>query len=99
MNSVLSDATERFINVLIIKIHEAINRIISPSRYVSWTAYILRHHKSGPAEPLPLPGVPFSHYYAQENSDEGIIMETDVTVKEVRGYVLNKSQIHANERV
>lgn len=54
-------------------------------RYVCWTAFLLRYHgKSGHVEPVPLPGAPFSHYYAQEVSDEGIIMETDVTVKEVR---------------
>lgn len=43
------------------------------------------HHnrKSGRLEPVPLPGAPFSHYYAQEPADEGIIMETDVTIKEV----------------
>jgi hypothetical protein len=34
-------------------------------------------------EPVPLPGTPFSHYYSQEASDEGIIMETDIAVKEV----------------
>lgn len=34
-------------------------------------------------EPVPLPGAPFSHYYAQDSSDEGIIMETDVAVKQV----------------
>jgi hypothetical protein len=34
-------------------------------------------------EPVALPGAPFSHYYSQEASDEGIIMETDVAVKEV----------------
>lgn len=39
--------------------------------------------KSGPVEPVPLPGAPFSHYYAQDSSDEGIIMETDVAVKQV----------------
>lgn len=58
--------------------------------------------------PKALPGAPFSHYYAQENSDEGIIMETDVGVKEVSenpltgtlfltssclNYVLNKENI------
>ncbi|XP_063226998.1 uncharacterized protein LOC134533406 [Bacillus rossius redtenbacheri] len=54
-------------------------------RYVCWTAYLLRYHgKSGHVEPVPLPGAPFSHYYAQELTDEGIIMETDVTVKELR---------------
>lgn len=41
------------------------------------------HGKSGPVEPVPLPGAPFSHYYAQEPTDEGIIMETDVQVKQV----------------
>ncbi|GLH08667.1 Protein of unknown function [Gryllus bimaculatus] len=52
--------------------------------YVCWTAYLLRAHgKSGALEPVPLPGAPFSHYYAQDVSDEGIIMETDVTVKEL----------------
>jgi hypothetical protein len=35
-------------------------------------------------EPVALPGAPFSHYYSQEASDEGIIMETDIAVKEVR---------------
>ncbi|XP_067002536.2 uncharacterized protein [Anabrus simplex] len=54
-------------------------------RYVCWTAYLLRYHgKSGHVEPVALPGAPFSHYYTQEVSDEGIIMETDVTVKEIR---------------
>jgi len=54
------------------------------NRYVCWTAYLMRHHgKSGHMEPVALPGAPFSHYYSQEASDEGIIMETDVAVKEV----------------
>jgi hypothetical protein len=53
-------------------------------RYVCWTAYLMRHHgKSGHMEPVPLPGSPFSHYYSQEASDEGIIIETNVAVKEV----------------
>jgi hypothetical protein len=44
----------------------------------------MRHHgKSGQMEPVPLPGAPFSHYYSQEASDEGIIMETNIAVKEV----------------
>jgi hypothetical protein len=52
-------------------------------RYVCWTAYLMRHHgKSGHMEPVALPGAPFSHYYSQEASDEGIIMETDIAVKE-----------------
>ena len=53
-------------------------------RYVNWTAYVLRFHgKSGPVEPVPLPGAPFSHYYAQDSSADGLIMETDVAVKQV----------------
>lgn len=47
-------------------------------------AYLLRYdEESREMVPKALPGAPFSHYYAQENSDEGIIMETDVGVKEV----------------
>lgn len=57
------------------------------SRYVSWTAYILRYHNKT-VEPIPLPGAPFSHYYAQEVSDEGIIMETDIGIKEVSIYLV-----------
>nr|XP_018908729.1 PREDICTED: uncharacterized protein LOC109038201 [Bemisia tabaci] len=54
-------------------------------RYVCWTAYLLRYHsKNGHVEPVRLPGAPFSHYYAQEVSDEGIIIETDISIKELR---------------
>ncbi|XP_071444417.1 uncharacterized protein [Hetaerina americana] len=67
-------------------------------RYVCWTAYLLRlHHKSGMVEPVALPGGPFSHYYAQDVSDEGIIMETDIPVKEMREpdcpYLTEKGQV------
>ncbi|KAF6216296.1 hypothetical protein GE061_000636, partial [Apolygus lucorum] len=51
--------------------------------FVSWTAYILRYHKNL-VEPIPIPSAPFSHYYAQDVSDEGIIMETEITIKELR---------------
>lgn len=48
-------------------------------------AYLLRYDEEArEMVPKPLPGAPFSHYYAQESTDEGIIMETDVQVKEVR---------------
>lgn len=58
--------------------------IFSINRYVCWTAYLLRYHgKTGHVEPVPLPGAPFSHYYATDATDEGIIMETDICVKEV----------------
>ncbi|KAE8743201.1 hypothetical protein FOCC_FOCC011181, partial [Frankliniella occidentalis] len=52
-------------------------------RYVCWTAYLLRYNK-GHVETCVLPGAPFSHYYQQEPTDEGIIMETDLAVKAVR---------------
>lgn len=53
-------------------------------RYVSWSAYLLRYNsKSGLLDPIAFTHAPFSHYYVQEDTDDGIIMETDVTVKEV----------------
>lgn len=39
--------------------------------------------KGGAVDSVALPGAPFSHYYAQEPSDEGIIMETNIAVKQV----------------
>ncbi|XKL64828.1 hypothetical protein PGB90_004914 [Kerria lacca] len=46
---------------------------------------------------MPLPGTPFSHYYAQEPSDEGIIMETDIPVNQLREpncpFLTDKNQI------
>uniref|UniRef100_A0A8D8QVL2 MATH domain-containing protein n=1 Tax=Cacopsylla melanoneura TaxID=428564 RepID=A0A8D8QVL2_9HEMI len=67
-------------------------------RFVSWTAYLLRYHgKANHVEPIPLPGAPFSHYYAQDASDEGIIMETDVPVKELKepgcSFLTDKGQL------
>ncbi|XP_034246169.1 uncharacterized protein LOC117648081 [Thrips palmi] len=65
-------------------------------RYVCWTAYLLRYNK-GHVETCVLPGAPFSHYYQQEPSDEGIIMETDLTVKALRDpgceYLAEKGQL------
>lgn len=50
---------------------------------MSWSAYLLRD-----AEPstvaISLPGAPFSRYYAQESTDEGIIMETNLDTNEVK---------------
>jgi len=40
--------------------------------------------ESAAPEPVALEGSPFSHYYAQDTSDEGIMMETEVPVKQVR---------------
>ncbi|KAK6624912.1 hypothetical protein RUM44_011776 [Polyplax serrata] len=54
-------------------------------RYVCWTVYVLhQHRKTGRIDPVALPGAPFSHYYAQENADDGIIIETDVAIKELK---------------
>ena len=53
-------------------------------RYTSWSAYLLRYNsKTGLLDPIAFTHAPFSHYYVQEDTDDGIIMETDVTVKEV----------------
>ncbi|XP_078036098.1 uncharacterized protein LOC144469555 [Augochlora pura] len=48
-------------------------------RYVSWSAYLLQDD-----EPTSLPGAPFSRYYAQEQVDEGIMMETNLDTNEVK---------------
>lgn len=57
-------------------------------RYVGWVVYVLhQHRKTGRIDSVPLPGSPFSHYYAQENADEGIMIETNVTIKEVIIYI------------
>ncbi|XP_058802211.1 uncharacterized protein LOC131670549 isoform X2 [Phymastichus coffea] len=65
-------------------------------RYVSWTAYLIRAGESA-TEIVSLPGAPFSRYYAQENADEGIIMETSIGVNDVKGddcpFVTEKGQI------
>lgn len=64
-------------------------KMLYSGRYVCWTAYLLRYHgKTGHVEPVPLPGAPFSHYYATDATDEGIIMETDISVKEVSSRAL-----------
>ncbi|XP_065341900.1 uncharacterized protein LOC135940777 [Cloeon dipterum] len=68
-------------------------------RYVSWSSYIMRFppDDSSPPEPVALEGSPFSHYYAQDTSDEGIMMETEVPVKEMRvpdcEYFSDRSQV------
>lgn len=65
-------------------------------RYVSWTAFLVRG-ESSKTELVSLPGAPFSRYYAQEAADEGIIMETNLDVNEVKNercsYMTNKGQI------
>ncbi|KAK7595047.1 hypothetical protein V9T40_001480 [Parthenolecanium corni] len=67
-------------------------------RYVTWTTYLIQFlPKPGLVEPLALPGAPFSHYYAQEPTDEGIIMETEVPVKQLREpncpFITDKNQL------
>lgn len=56
-------------------------------RHVCWSAYLLRYNnKTGLLDPITCTHAPYSHYYAQEEVDDGIMMETDVTVKEVCNY-------------
>ncbi|XP_016845352.1 uncharacterized protein LOC100680230 isoform X3 [Nasonia vitripennis] len=65
-------------------------------RYVSWTAYLIRGEEPD-TEIVNLPGAPFSRYYAQDEADEGIIMETSLGVNEVKDencpFVTEKGQI------
>lgn len=66
------------------------------NRYVSWSAYLLRDEGSN-VVPIGLPGEPFSRYYVQESADEGIIMETNVDMNEVKEnhcpYLTDKGQL------
>ena len=48
-----------------------------------WNAYLLRRATRGYVESVCLTNGPFSNYYAQESIDDGIIMESDVPVKDV----------------
>lgn len=53
-------------------------------RYVSWSAWLVRAAPApGEPEADELPGAPFEHYYAQDNADEGLMMETALRVEEV----------------
>ncbi|XP_013183922.1 uncharacterized protein LOC106129796 [Amyelois transitella] len=53
-------------------------------RYVSWSAWLLRANPA-PGEPdsEELPGSPFRHYYAQELTDDGLMMETSLLVEDI----------------
>ncbi|TGZ49978.1 Uncharacterized protein DBV15_07454 [Temnothorax longispinosus] len=66
------------------------------NRYVSWSAYLLRGEGPNVAA-VGLPGEPFSRYYVQEPVDEGIIMETNVDMNEVKEnhcpYLTDKGQL------
>lgn len=67
-------------------------------RYVSWSAYLLRYNsKTGLLDPISCTHAPYSHYYVQEEADDGIIMETDVTVKEVR--ILRGKCMNTNDNI
>lgn len=53
-------------------------------RYVSWSAWLVRAAPQ-PGEPDAdeLPGTPFEQYYAQDSTDEGLMMETALRVEDV----------------
>ncbi|XP_066959176.1 LOW QUALITY PROTEIN: uncharacterized protein [Macrobrachium rosenbergii] len=54
-------------------------------RYVCRNAYLLRRASRGYVESVCLANGPFSNlYYAQETSDDGLMMESDVPVKEIK---------------
>ncbi|XP_042238306.1 uncharacterized protein LOC121876869 isoform X2 [Homarus americanus] len=53
-------------------------------RYVCWNAYLLRRASRGYVESVCLTNGPFSNYYAQESTDDGLMMESEVPVKEIK---------------
>ncbi|KAK0163986.1 hypothetical protein PV328_002661 [Microctonus aethiopoides] len=65
-------------------------------RYISWSAFLMRSDEPD-SETILLPGAPFSRYYAQEQADEGIIMETSLGVNEVNddscAFLTDKGQL------
>lgn len=55
-------------------------------RYVSWSAWLVRATPATtPHEPDAdvIPGAPLEHYYAQDNADEGLMMETALRVEDL----------------
>ena len=61
-------------------------------RLIQWRAFLVRKSKRWPGLRDPrqqlemvefLPGIQFSHYYAQEETDTGVMMETMVPTKDV----------------
>ncbi|GAB6033781.1 hypothetical protein CHUAL_013943 [Chamberlinius hualienensis] len=53
-------------------------------RYVSWSAHVLqRNPKTGIREPVTVLNAPLGKYYFQEDSDEGVIMETGIPMREI----------------
>ena len=62
-------------------------------RLIQWRAFLVRKSKRWPGLRDPrqqlemvefLPGIQFSHYYAQEETDTGVMMETMVPTKDVK---------------
>ena len=62
-------------------------------RLVQWRAFLVRRSKRWPGLRDPrqqldmvefLPGIQYSHYYAQEETDTGIMMETMVPTKDIK---------------
>lgn len=53
-------------------------------RYVTWSAHVIRRNpKTGLKEVITVQKAPLSHYYVQEEIDDGIIMETDIPIQEI----------------
>lgn len=53
-------------------------------RHVSWSAHVIRRHpKTGGKEPITVLNAPLSKYYVQDESDEGVIMETGIPMREI----------------
>lgn len=54
-------------------------------RYVAWNAYLIRRQPgSGARESVLVLRAPHSSYCVQDGMDVGVVMETDVTVREIR---------------
>jgi hypothetical protein len=60
-------------------------------RFVMWQAYVLRkNNRTGRTEPVRVLHGPFSRYFSQDESDEGLLMLTDVPVNEVPMHAIHE---------
>lgn len=55
------------------------------NRYVSWQASMLRpiNNKVNQFETMPFASPHYSNYYVQEEADDGVVMESSLSVKDV----------------
>lgn len=81
--SVEADGNTEFLRLKLIY-KDILNVPRNHLRYVGWSAHVLRRHpKTGAREPVTVLNAPLGKYYAQDESDEGVLMETGIPMREI----------------